>query len=298
MKAKKRKGKKWLLAIARAVAIELRSRIEGTPIRIRVPSRVTEMNTDGWSAVIGDLGKNRPRLEIWFDRFSGYDDRKLWVCFHSENRRQLTNITKLVEKKLVPVRTITENDIGENTQLSLAIRLLRSEFNLPILEKYSEGTTYYGLYDLTKSSSRLVSRRFIDHAIVFFESVARTLPYTTPEDYSREIYPQCENRKLVDSHLRRERSRLLATTRKNKDNYECQVCRLRFKDLYGKLGIDFAEAHHIVPLSQLRDNVQTRIEDLRTVCANCHRMLHRMDGKRDDITKLRAIVRKHRKRRC
>jgi HNH endonuclease len=33
-----------------------------------------------------------------------------------------------------------------------------------------------------------------------------------------------------------------------------------------------AEAHHIVPLSQLRESVKTRLEDLATVCANCHRL--------------------------
>ena len=35
--------------------------------------------------------------------------------------------------------------------------------------------------------------------------------------------------------------------------------------------------------------------DLVTVCGNCHRMLHRMDGKPDDIAKLKAIIRKNRK---
>jgi predicted HNH restriction endonuclease len=46
-----------------------------------------------------------------------------------------------------------------------------------------------------------------------------------------------------------------------------------------------------VPLSKLRGEIRTRIEDLRTVCANCHRMLHRMDGERGDFGKLRRLVR-------
>jgi len=66
-----------------------------------------------------------------------------------------------------------------------------------------------------------------------------------------------------------------------------------FEDAYGKLGREFAEAHHMIPLSQLRGQVRSRMEHLTAVCANCHRMLHRMDGKREDVRKLRLIVRRH-----
>jgi predicted HNH restriction endonuclease len=34
------------------------------------------------------------------------------------------------------------------------------------------------------------------------------------------------------------------------------------------------------------------------VCANCHRMLHRMPGLHDDVEKLKRVVRTHRKRRA
>lgn len=83
----------------------------------------------------------------------------------------------------------------------------------------------------------------------------------------------------------------MATERKIHDDYQCQVCGLRFVDVYGKLGEGFAEAHHRVPLHRLKGVVKTRMEDLATVCANCHRMLHKMDGKRGDVDKLRAILR-------
>jgi predicted HNH restriction endonuclease len=101
----------------------------------------------------------------------------------------------------------------------------------------------------------------------------------------------------VTSHLHRERSGYLAGERKRHDNYECLVCGLRFEDAYGKLGEGFAEAHHRVPLHSLTGKVKTRMEDLATVCANCHRMLHKMQGKRNDVEKLGAIVRRHKKRR-
>jgi hypothetical protein len=39
-----------------------------------------------------------------------------------------------------------------------------------------------------------------------------------------------------------------------------------------------------------------RLTDLATVCANCHRMLHRIAGKRADIRKLKTLTRIQRSR--
>jgi len=33
------------------------------------------------------------------------------------------------------------------------------------------------------------------------------------------------------------------------------------------------KAHHKIPLAQLSENTETKLEDLITVCANCHRVL-------------------------
>lgn len=296
MNTKHRQNRAWLLTTAKVVAEELTLRCEGTRLRIRIPSRAELVDTDGWVAVIGDLGKKGPRLEVWFDRISGYPERKLYAGFCSELRPQMTSITKRVSRKLWPAREITIEDLNEDNSV-LTKRLGRSEFNTPILEKYPHGRTYYGIFDLTRESADRVSPHFCRRAVAFFEDVARALPHATAEDEQREVYPRFENRKRVASHLRRERSRLLATECKIRDNYICQVCRLRFEDTYGKLGIEFAEAHHLVPLSRLREQVRTSIEDLATVCANCHRMLHRMAGTPADLKKLRAMLRKRRGKR-
>ena len=286
-----KQNRAWLLATARAVAKALKVRCAGTRLRVRIPRAATSTNTDGWSAVIGDLGRGHPRLEVWFDRFAGYPERKLFACFRSEARHTLIAVTKRVDRELWPARVVTSGDFDEDNFLVLKQRVGRSEFNAPFLEKYREGRTFYGIYDPTRESAQKVSPYFCLRAVDFFEDVARSLPRSKPEDEQRDIYPQCENRKKVVSHLHRERSKLLATECKIRDNYECQVCAHRFEEAYGPIGHEFAEAHHIVPLSQLRESVKTRLEDLATVCANCHRMLHRMAGKRADIRKLKALTR-------
>jgi 5-methylcytosine-specific restriction protein A len=71
---------------------------------------------------------------------------------------------------------------------------------------------------------------------------------------------------------------------------------MTFAEVYGdELGAEFAEAHHLHPLSRKRANEKTRLEDLATVCSNCHRMLHLMRGREHDIEELKRIMAKQRK---
>jgi hypothetical protein len=285
-----RRDRAWLLQSARSVAVGLRSATEGTSLRIRVPSRATKTITDGWRAVIGDLGKGGPRLEIWFDRFSGHADRKLCASVVSHVRRPIRDLAKRVSEQFWTVRKLTLDDISDGTHSVLVDPLKRSEFRSPVIEEYSDGETFFSLYDFTRSNGT----QFHDRAIAFFTDVSAAMP-NSGSDESRDVFPQFENRKVVAVHLRRERSRLLATECKIRDDYRCRLCGFKFEDDYGELGIGFAEAHHMVPLHQLRENIKTNLGDLRTVCSNCHRMLHRMSGQASDWAKLRRIVRGHRR---
>jgi len=54
----------------------------------------------------------------------------------------------------------------------------------------------------------------------------------------------------------------------------CDVCQFSFSDKYGELGAGFIEAHHTIPVSQLKGERKTNIKDMALVCSNCHRMLH------------------------
>ena len=163
-----RRGRAWLLATAKTVALQLKVHSEGTGLRIRIPSRAIETNTHGWRAIIGYLGKDQPRLEVWLDRFSGYEERKLYACFQSENRDSLTEITKKVSKNLWPFRVVTTKDTTEKDFLFLTNHLQRSEFNAPILEKYQDGTTFFGIYDPTRETTERINPYFCDRAVAFF----------------------------------------------------------------------------------------------------------------------------------
>ena len=84
---------------------------------------------------------------------------------------------------------------------------------------------------------------------------------------------------IIRLHKRYERDpRLIAAKKraaKAAGELRCQVCGFDFEARYGELGADFIEVHHIRPVHTLKPGSKTKLEDLATVCSNCHRMAHR-----------------------
>lgn len=100
---------------------------------------------------------------------------------------------------------------------------------------------------------------------------------------------------LTRLHRIRERN-VKAVSRKKKTvlsatgGLACEVCGFDFEARYGALGHGYAECHHLIPLAQLADVRETRLQDLAIVCANCHRMFHR-GGRWLTVEDLRAALR-------
>ena len=85
-----------------------------------------------------------------------------------------------------------------------------------------------------------------------------------------------EGRLLTRLHLVWERDRTLVDRKKaaRQGSLPCEVCGFDFAATYGRLGDEFIEAHHVVPLAEARAST-TKLADLALVCSNCHGMLHR-----------------------
>ena len=279
----------------------LSERKYGTSIQLRRkgPSEIFDAFTGGWVIELGYLKSKKCYLQIWLDRFTRYDNRKIWYGFYSEG-------------ELSPIKSLAHNaqqDLGEAVRLGdkdlenparddslLKRKLPKANFEYPVIEEYDYGGNYfYGVYE-SKTLPRTISQRqeLGERAAAFFETVTRSLPDVALSSTENSTYLGNENRKVVRQHLQRERSGYLATLRKQRDQYICQICGMQFDDVYGSIGRDFAEAHHIVPLSKIKGITLTRIDDLITVCSNCHRMLHRLDGEQGDVQKLKKIVKQQR----
>jgi 5-methylcytosine-specific restriction protein A len=92
-------------------------------------------------------------------------------------------------------------------------------------------------------------------------------------------------------HKRIERNQQLLKKVKQIQGYICKACGIDFQEKYGELGIEFIEAHHLKPISQLSgDRVQLDARnDFTVLCSNCHSMIHRLKDP-SDLDLLRSII--------
>lgn len=57
---------------------------------------------------------------------------------------------------------------------------------------------------------------------------------------------------------------------------KCCICGFDFEEVYGRIGIDFIEIHHLKPISSYNgEHIIVPAEDLCPLCSNCHSMVHR-----------------------
>ena len=98
------------------------------------------------------------------------------------------------------------------------------------------------------------------------------------EHHSYDADVTLEEKRRLRYHFVIERNAKLAKEAKKALGYVCQVCGFDFNKVYGELGREYIEAHHLIPISKLPENQSVElspVKDFAVVCANCHRMIHR-----------------------
>ncbi|MEU6564369.1 HNH endonuclease [Nocardia nova] len=80
----------------------------------------------------------------------------------------------------------------------------------------------------------------------------------------------------------------IAQSRKQRGNIACEACEFDFEVSYPGVGDGYVQVHHAVPL-HTTGAVQTTLDDLVLLCANCHQMIHQ-PAKWLTIEELRAIL--------
>jgi predicted HNH restriction endonuclease len=98
-------------------------------------------------------------------------------------------------------------------------------------------------------------------------------------DASDEIEGE-ETQKVFDEGFKKQivievgkRDQKLIKQAKKEHGIRCSVCKMTFEEVYGEHGKGFIEMHHLYPVKG--GERKNTVDDLRPVCANCHRMLHR-----------------------
>lgn len=90
-----------------------------------------------------------------------------------------------------------------------------------------------------------------------------------------------EGRQQTKQHIVRERNPMLVREAKQKFKREhggklyCEICGFDFSVVYGDIGEDYIEIHHIKPISKMKEGERTNLNDVAVICSNCHRIIHR-----------------------
>lgn len=106
----------------------------------------------------------------------------------------------------------------------------------------------------------------------------KSIPNIDKEEEEELEFP--EGKEYQKKHFARERNQTLIKEAKRKfkethGSLYCQICNFNFEKKYGKIGLDFIEGHHTIPISEMKEGHKTKVKDIALVCSNCHRMLHR-----------------------
>ncbi|MCK9223168.1 MAG: HNH endonuclease [Limnochordia bacterium] len=159
--------------------------------------------------------------------------------------------------------------------------VLASRGNYPLFvftrERAGHKFVYQGEYELIDASTDLDGAMyFLLRASGMVEGVS--LGAIAIED--NENFPEGKVQERL--HKYRERNPNLVTVAKNSflkrhGRLYCEACGFDFAKAYGDRGEGCIEVHHKTPLSELESgHTTTSIEDVLLVCANCHRIIHRI----------------------
>jgi len=167
-----------------------------------------------------------------------------------------------------PINLASSRTLGQDYEAGHAWGLAYDPYNLP-----DEATLRAHLRLITELYLKLTFRGGL-------EAMAE------PVDTSDENGPSSEavaERRRYRYHRRIERNPKASNEAKRIHGYLCQTCGFDFYTVYGDLGRNYIEAHHLTPLSELPEDKPVSLDpknDFRVLCANCHRMIHRREAPR------------------
>lgn len=121
--------------------------------------------------------------------------------------------------------------------------------------------------------------------------------YKAEEEYDQSHISTVPEGKQIRYYVTKyERIRSYRDAALKMHGYNCTVCDINFKEVYGELGEGYIHIHHTKPLFTLEEaTTPDPRTDLVPVCPNCHAMLHRKKGVIITIEELRSLHKQHKK---
>lgn len=199
----------------------------------------------------------------------------------------------------------------KDTKFSQKVRNLKSHRENNNMDEYTEITST-GKYILTDKGNQLLLDNLEEVEYLFSNKFAYEdiIAIITDVDiaigkkkkvviYSEEDMIS-EGSATITESVKRKRSQKLRDAAI--DYYQdsdgklfCTVCRFCFEDCYGSTGKGFIEIHHEKPIYQYSSGgfecfIKEAIKNVKPICSNCHRMIHRDCKKPLSIIELKACL--------
>lgn len=224
-------------------------------------------------------------------------------------RRGQATTSDLIEELTIAFNPSGEDAVilaGRNdTKFSQKVRNLVSHRETNGMGTYTEFVG--GVYTLTAEGEAYLETRLEELNYFFsqkFEYEDTMETATALSDKSKKIYVYDENvfisegkveTKVSKARIRSRALRDAAIAYYTKDGkIFCEVCGFCFSDTYGELGKGYIEIHHEKPICQYDQDgadqfVSEAVKNVKPLCANCHRMIHRNPKKPLTIEELKQI---------
>lgn len=199
-----------------------------------------------------------------------------------ENGISTTELIKHLTSILQPSGHDVEIISGRNdTYFSQKVRNLKSHKTLLPYVKYTkdgycitpEGIEKIEEYKMLSSTN--------------FDDTVKEVAIDEIIDKNRDYVPECDVDEGSESEYKikaRERSSVLRKYAfdyfKSKNQIKCDICGFDFENVYGLMGKDYIEIHHIIPISLYKakgdkKSLSEAIKNLMPVCSNCHKIIHK-----------------------
>lgn len=196
------------------------------------------------------------------------------------NGKSVAAFEKLFRKKL------PSNPVKAYPVLMLATDMLMTQYSSTFKDKTELDSFFHFIVAVDTG----------EQAFADFQTLAEQDDRNFENQINAPAFSVIEDKRAYQSE-QRARSQKLRQMCLDKYKCYCHVCEFVFSDMYGEIGNGFIEVHHLNPLAQKKPNAPTTVDELRPVCANCHRMLHRKnsDGTYHTMESMRRIIKKHKK---
>lgn len=155
-----------------------------------------------------------------------------------------------------------------------------------------EGFRYEGIFTYVSHQASRPTHFILQRNNGIDEISADDLKAITEEEtYEESLFEGGRKERFVSYYERNPALRALAI---QYHGIRCMICGFSFGESYGKHGEGYIEAHHLNPVSGLKE--QSRVDpykDMIVVCSNCHRMIHRQRDKILSPDEVKRIINKN-----